>query len=100
MSAKNTLQRFEAEHQRRIDEIVKRPLTVDEQMPILYRELRRHLCAMIRNHGRIERERLATLESELVSLRETIRVDNKRRAAAAREHRREIAAYIRETAQS
>ena len=94
------MQRLESEHLRRIDDIVKRPLTVNEQEPILFRELRRHLRALIRNHDQIECERLAALESELVSLREYIRGDNKRRAAETREHRREVAAFIRDSAKS
>lgn len=100
MRTKNTLQRLESEHKHREDDILKRHLTVDEKMPVLCREVRRHLRAMIRHHDQIERERLATLKSELDSMCQHIRVENKRRAAEARELRREIAAYIRDTAKS
>jgi hypothetical protein len=100
MRTKNTLQRLEAEHDRRSKVILTKPVGLDGQVSILLREERRHLRAMIRHHDQIQRERLAALESELVTLRETIRVDDKRRAAEAREHRREIAAYIRDTAKS
>lgn len=100
MSAKNTLQRLESEHQRRTDDIMKRSLTVNEKMPILLRESRRHLRALIRHHDQIERERLAALKSDLADMCEHIRVDNKRRAAEAREHRREVAVFIRDAAKS